>query len=133
METGEVRFGYIHFAFLGPESQWAAEASECAAEQDAFWEYHDLLYTTLNGENQVAFNKDNLKQFASNLNLDTDQFNECLDTGKYTSVVQQEYQMSQQIGVSSTPTFILNGRPVVGAQPFEVFQQQIQTALSEAK
>ena len=133
METGEVRFGYIHFAFLGPESQWAAEASECAAEQDAFWEYHDLLYTSQNGENRGAFNKDNLKRFASDLGLDTDQFNECLDTGKYTSIVQQEYQMSQQIGVSSTPTFILNGRPVIGAQPFEVFQQQIQTALSEAK
>lgn len=133
MKSGNVRFGYIHFAFLGPESQWAAEASECAAEQDAFWEYHDLLYITLNGENQVAFNQDNLKRFASELGLDTDQFNECLDTGKYTSVVQQEYQMSQQIGVSSTPTFILNGQPIIGAQPFEVFQQQIQTALSETK
>jgi protein-disulfide isomerase len=133
METGELRFGYIHFAFLGPESQWAAEASECAADQDAFWEYYDLLYTNQNGENRGAFSKDNLKRFASDIGLDTDLFNECLDTDKYTSLVQQEYQLSQQIGVSSTPTFILNGRPVIGAQPFEVFQQQIQTALSEAK
>jgi len=91
------------------------------------------LFDNQNGENRGAFNNDNLKRFASDLGLDTDQFNDCLDTGKYTSLVEQDYQMSQQIGVSSTPTFVLNGRPVVGAQPFEVFQQQIQTALSESK
>jgi len=128
-----VRIGYIHFAFLGPESKWSAEASECAADQDAFWEYHDFLYVNQGGENRGAFSKDNLKRFAADLGLDTDQFDECLDAGKYTSLVEQEYQMSQQIGVSSTPTFILNGRPVIGAQPFEVFQQQIQLALSESK
>ena len=128
-----MRFAYIHFAFLGPESQWAAEASECAAEQDAFWEYHDFLYGNQDGENRGAFSKDNLKRFAADLGLDTGEFNECLDTGKYKSLVEQEYQLSQQIGVSSTPTFVLNGRPVIGAQPFEVFQQQIQTALSESK
>jgi len=91
------------------------------------------LFDNQNGENRGAFNNDNLKRFASDLGLDTDQFNDCLDTGEYTSLVEQDYQMSQQIGVSSTPTFVLNGRPVVGAQPFEVFQQQIQTALSESK
>jgi len=91
------------------------------------------LFDNQNGENRGAFNDDNLKRFASDLGLDTDQFNDCLDTGKYTSLVEQDYQMSQQIGVSSTPTFVLNGRPVVGAQPFEVFQQQIQLALSESK
>ena len=51
----------MHMAFLGQESQWAAEASECAADQDAFWPYHDKLFASQSGENQGAFNKDKLK------------------------------------------------------------------------
>ena len=118
---------------MGPESLWAAEASECAAEQDAFWEYHDFLYENQNGENRGAFSKDNLKQFAEQLGLDTDQFNQCLDTGKYTEVVEQENEVARQLGVQSTPTFVVNGTPVIGAQPFENFQQVIETFLNEGE
>lgn len=89
------------------------------------------MYDNLTGENRDVFNKENLKRFASDLGLDTDKFNDCLDTGKFTSLVEQEYELAQQVGVSSTPTFVINGRPVIGAQPFEVFQQYIQAALSE--
>ena len=121
-----VRFGYFHFAFLGPESQWAAEASECAAEQDTFWEYHDRLFDSQSGENQGAFSKDNLKQFAADLGLDTQAFDECLDSGKYAATVEDETQSAQSLGVRSTPSFLINGRPVVGAQSFEVFQQYIE-------
>jgi protein-disulfide isomerase len=126
-----VRIGYWHFAFLGDESQWAAEASECAADQDAFWEYHDYLFDHHGGENQGAFSKDNLKGFAAELGLDTDAFNECLDSGKYTQIVQQETSAGQQIGIQSTPSFLVNGQPVVGAQPFEVFAQLIDDQLAE--
>jgi len=125
-----VRIGYWHFAFLGQESQWAAEASECAADQDAFWEYHDYLFDNHGGENQGAFSMDNLKRFAEELGLDTDVFNECLDSGKYTQVVQSETTAGQQLGVQSTPTFLVNGQPVVGAQPFEVFEQVIENLLA---
>jgi protein-disulfide isomerase len=110
---------------LGPESTWSAEASECAADQDAFWEYHDYLFGNHGGENQVAFSKENLKKFAAELDLDTQAFDECLDSGKYTQRVQTQTGLAQQIGVTSTPSFIVNGRPVVGAQPFDVFQQLI--------
>jgi protein-disulfide isomerase len=126
IQTGTVRFGYLHFAFLGPESQWAAEASECAEEQDSFWEYHDRLFDSQTGENQGAFNKDNLKQLAADLGLNADAFNECLDSGRHNVTVQAETRFSQSLGVNSTPTFLVNGRPVVGAQPFEVFQQYIE-------
>ena len=123
-----MRFGYQQFAFLGSESQWAGEASECAADQDAFWEYHDKLFDSQSSENQGAFNKDNLKRFAAELGLDTAAFDECLDSGKYTSVVKNETQATQALGVRSTPTFLINGKPVIGAQPFEVFQQYIEAA-----
>lgn len=116
-------------AFLGPESQWAAEASECAADQDAFWEYHDLLFDRQAGENRGAFNRDNLKGFAADLDLDTQAFSECLDSGKYTSLVQTETATAQALGVRGTPAFLVNGQPLVGAQPFEVFQQAIEAEL----
>lgn len=125
-----VRFGYQHFPFLGPESEWAAEASECAAEQDAFWPYHDLLFDRWSGENQGTFSQDNLKQFATELGLDTSAFSACLDSGKYTSTVQAEKAAIQSLGVRGTPAFLVNGRPLVGAQPFEVFQQVIEAEIS---
>ena len=126
-----VRFGYQHFAFLGPESQRAGEASECAADQDAFWEYHDKLFDSQSGENQGAFNQDNLKRFAVELGIDTQAFDECLDSGKYASLVQEETQAAQTLGVRSTPSFLINGEPLVGAQPFDVFKQYIEAAMGK--
>jgi protein-disulfide isomerase len=126
-----VCFGYVHFAFLGQESQQAGEASECAAEQGAFWEYHDYIFNNQGGENRGDFSKENLKQFGAALGLDTGAFDECLDSGKYAEIVQGETNAARSLGVQSTPTFLINGQPVVGAQPFEVFQQIIEEHLAE--
>lgn len=121
--------GYWNFAFLGPESTWSAEAAECAADQEKFWEYHDKLYDSQSGENQGAFNKENLKKFAQEIGLDTQAFNECLDSGKYMALIQEDTQAASSLGVKSTPTFLINGQPVIGAQPFDVFQQTIESLL----
>ncbi len=129
IQSGKVRFGYFNFAFLGQESNWSAEAAECASDQNKFWEYHDMLYSSQSGENQGAFNKDNLKKFAEDLGLDTSAFNDCFDSGKYTQLIQEESSTASSIGVRSTPTFLINGQPLVGAQPFEVFQQTIDPLL----
>jgi protein-disulfide isomerase len=125
-----VRFGYWHIAFLGPESGYAAEASECAGDQDAFWEYHDLLFANQSGENQGAFEKDKLKKFALDLGLDEAAFNECLDSGKYTQVVQEQTQTANSIGVSSSPVFVVNGRAIIGAQPYDTFVQAFELELT---
>jgi protein-disulfide isomerase len=130
VDTGKVRFGYFNFAFLGDESIWAAEAAECAGDQDAFWEYHDYLFSHQNGENQGAFSKDNLKSFASDLNLDTEAFNTCMDSRKYTQFVTEQTNIARQLGVQSTPTFAVNGQPVVGAQSFDTFKQTIDALLA---
>jgi protein-disulfide isomerase len=129
IKTGKLRFGYIHFTFLGQESQWAAEASECANDQNAFWPYHDYLFAHQSGENLGAFNKDNLKKFAVALNLNAEQFNQCLDSGKYTDLVKSQTSMAQNLGVSSTPTMVINGKVLLGAQPFATFQQVIDSDL----
>ena len=98
-------------AFLGDESFWAAEASECAADQDAFWSYHDKLFASQAGENQGAFNKDRLKGFAAELGLDTAAFNTCLDSGKHTQEVQTQSAAARQLGVNSTRPSS-DGRPL---------------------
>jgi predicted DsbA family dithiol-disulfide isomerase len=72
-----------------------------------------------------------LKAFAAELDLDTKTFNECMDSGKYTQAVQEMSQIARQIGVQSTPSFAVNGQAVVGAQPFETFQQIIEGYLGE--
>lgn len=125
-----MRFGYLNFAFLGDESQWSAEAAECAGDQNAFWDFHDYLFTHQNGENKGAFSKDNLKAFAADMGLDTDAFNTCLDTGKYTQLVKDQTSLGRQLGISSTPTFAINGQAIVGAQSFDTFKQKIDALLN---
>jgi protein-disulfide isomerase len=131
VNSGKARVAYWNFAFLGEESIWAAEAAECAADQDKFWEYHDKLFESQNGENQGVFTKENLKMFAAQIGLDSGKFNECLDSGKHTELVQADTALAQQIGVQSTPSFLVNGTPLIGAVPFEEFQKVIDPALSQ--
>jgi protein-disulfide isomerase len=113
----------VDFAFLGQESRDAAQAASCAADQgnDQFWAFHDMLYTRQDGENQGAFSQVNLKKMAADLNLDTAKFNQCLDSGKYADQVKADNQAVSQLGASSTPTFIINGIPLVGAQDYAAF------------
>jgi protein-disulfide isomerase len=131
VDTGKVRFGYFNFVILGDESQWAAEAAECAGDQNAYWQYHDYLFTHQNGENEGAFSKDNLKKFAADMSLDTTAFNTCLDSGKFTKLVQNQTSIAQQIGISSTPSFLANGYLIRGAQPFDTFKQEFDALLSK--
>lgn len=84
------------------------------------------MFESQNGENQGVFNKENLKQFADDLGLDTQSFAQCLDSEKYASLVQSETQTAQSIGVRSTPSFLVNGQPLVGALPFEEFERIIE-------
>ncbi len=130
VEEGLVRIGYWHFPFLGDPSVMAAEASECAGEQDAFWAYHDYLFgPEVNGK---GLSNENLKEFAAALELDTKAFKECLDSGKFSQFVQGQRSIAQQIGVSSTPSFLINGEPLIGAQAFSVFEEVIEAELAGA-
>jgi protein-disulfide isomerase len=131
IKTGVVRFGYAQMAFLGQESNWAAEASECANDQNAFWQYHDKLFASQSGENRGAFNKDKLKQFAADLKLNTAAFTTCIDSNKYKSQVFDDTELFQTIGVQSTPTFLINGRAIQGALSFDQFAQVIENEKSK--
>lgn len=130
VDTGKVKFVYKHMAILGQESVWAAEASECAADQGQFWPYHDLVFSRQAGENQGAFNKDKLLGMASELKLDMARFEPCLKNDQTQGRVQADTQEGRQVGVRGTPTFFVNGRAVVGALPLQDFQQIIEQVLS---
>ncbi len=131
VDTGKVKFAFRHYAFLGQESTSAAEASECANEQNKFWEYHNYLYENQKGENQGAFSKDNLKSFATTLGLNASQFNTCLDSGKYTKNVTNDFADGQKAGVNGTPATFVNGQLVSGAQPFASFKTLIDQELGK--
>jgi len=125
VDSGKINFVYKHSAFLGQESIWAAQAAECAADQGKFWEYHDLLFNKQNGENGGTFTKENLIKFAQELKLDATKFDPCLNNDVTLERVKADTLEGRNAGVTGTPTFFINGKPLVGAQPLQTFQQQI--------
>jgi protein-disulfide isomerase len=131
IDSGKVSIVYKHSAFLGQESVWAAQAAECAADQGKFWEYHDLLFDKQNGENVGTFTKDKLMGYAKDLGLDSTRFDPCLQNDVTLQRVISDTQEGRNVGVTGTPTFFINGKPLVGAQPADVFQSTINAALGQ--
>jgi protein-disulfide isomerase len=130
IKTGKVKFVYRHFAILGKPSKAAAQAAECAGEQGKFWEYHDKLFASAGSP--FAFTRGRLKGYARELGLEDKVFNQCLDSGKYSRRVDGETSIAASLGARGTPAFFLNGRLMVGAQPFEVFEAVIEKELKKA-
>ena len=124
-----MRFEYKHFAFLGVESQRAAEASECANEQDMFWPYHDTIFLNQRGENQGFWSQRVLEEFAVKLGMDEAAFSECMDEGRYGDAIQAAYEVAGSRGVDHTPTVYVNGEEVPSGAPLEVYIQMIEAAL----
>ncbi|MDR3642554.1 MAG: DsbA family protein [Candidatus Doudnabacteria bacterium] len=129
VDTGKIKYMYQDFAFLGPDSNTAAEASHCAADQNKFWQYHDYLFTNQGAEGSGWATAAHQKQFAAAVGLNTTQFNTCLDSGKYKQEVLDETAAGKSFGVSGTPTLFVNGVAIVGAQPVANFEQAIDAAL----
>ena len=120
-----IEFIYKHFPLPAhPFAQKAAEASECARDQEKFWEYHNKLF-----ENQNALKVSDLKQYASDLELNAEQFNECLDSDIKEGIVRNDLLEGQRKGVTGTPSFFINGKKLVGAQPFSEFKKVIDSEL----
>jgi protein-disulfide isomerase len=128
--TGQVRLVYKHLAFLGDESQWAAEASECASEQGRFWEYHDRLYRETQGRGKGVFEKPLLKRYATEVGLDHTAFDGCLDSGRYRARVQSDTEDARRRGVSRTPTLEINGQRLVGVPTVDEVRALVAAARS---
>jgi protein-disulfide isomerase len=129
--TGKAKLVWKQFPIEGEESVWAAEASECAAEQNAFWEYHDTLFLNRTGINVGTFVIGNLKIIAKELGLDTEAFNACLDEGRYRDKVAADYGEARRREVTGTPTFFVGQTMVVGAKPYSAFKEAIDDELAK--
>ena len=115
----QVLFVYRDFPLIGvhADAQNSAEASECAHEQNKFWEYHDLLFA-----NQSRQDIASLKNHAVELGLDSERFNQCLDSRKYEQEVTADLRDALAAGVDATPTWFINGvkyRGVLNVSMFE--------------
>jgi len=119
IDTGKAKVSYRNFIFIGTESEWAAQAAQCAAEQNKFWTFANYLFTHQAGENSGAFSRDNLKKIAAQIGLNASAFNTCFDSGKYAAQVNQETSEGQQRGVQATPTFFINGQRYEGVLSFD--------------
>lgn len=113
---------------IHPQAFKAAEAGQCAREQGKFWEYHDLLFA-----NQAALEPASLKKYAADAGLNATTFGACLDAAKHNQRVQQQIEVGNSLGVSSTPSTFINGRLVSGAHPYETFAAIIDEELERAR
>ena len=126
IQSGKVRMAYVHFPILGADSMAAAEASECAALQDSFWEYHNLVYA----HQGMGFTPANLTQLAGQMGLDTAEFEACLANFPDRTSLEDDIRLARVMGVRGTPAFLVNGIPLAGAYPFEDFEQVIEGTLA---
>ena len=136
VNLGKARMVFRNFPFLGPESTAAAEAAECAEDQNQLWAYHNALYQAKvadeakgGGENDGIFSRALFVKLAQQINLNVMDFTTCIDSNKYADEVSSEKSTAQALGVNSTPTFFINGQQILGANPYADFQTTIDAAL----
>ena len=133
IETGKLQVIFRNYAFLDEVlSPQAAQAAECALDQgsDKFWQYHDLVFAN-RGAGAAAYSKSRLKTYARQIELDTDAFNQCLDSGAKIEEVRADRFEAESQGVESTPTWFLNGQVIRGAIPENDVRQLLESLLTE--
>jgi protein-disulfide isomerase len=135
IETGKAKLVFVDLPFLGRDSPKAAHASYCADDQGKYWEYHTILYTFQDGPPDSGWaDRDRLNSFAFSLDMNMDEFNECMDSSKYKKRVKANYNEAVKNGATQTPTFILvspdgKTKKLGGAQPYSVFAATIESML----
>ena len=131
IDTGKVNLVYRDLPLpFHANAQKAAEAAECAGDQDRYWDMHDAIFGN-NDDLSISA----MKSHAVSMSLDTAEFNSCLDSGKYEGEVNSDLSDAGKYGASGTPTFFIGNDDdgyvkVVGAQPYAVFQQVIDAELA---
>ena len=121
----DVQFVWKDFPVITAQSPKAAEASQCAFDQGDFWAYHDLLYAKA-----PAIGVSDLKEYAAKLGLDTEKFNQCLDSGQNSEKVRQSESEARQLALPGTPAFLVNGTKLIGPPSFETLAAAIDVILA---
>lgn len=129
INTGKAKMVFRNFAFLGAESTAAAEADECAEDQNQAWAYHNALYTAKvaddaagGGEDDGFFSTAELLKLGQQVGLNMTTFTSCVNNNTDANLVATDKANASNDGIESTPTFFINGQEIEGAQPYSAFQ-----------
>ncbi len=133
VKDGTLKIEWRDFPYQGRESVYAALAARAAQAQGGFWEYHDLVYANQSSGNSGGYTEESLTALAEEAGLDVGRFRSDLENARYDDVVQADFREGQDLGVSGTPTFYINGEVLVGLQPLETFERAIEDARREAE
>ncbi|TDC85692.1 thioredoxin domain-containing protein [Actinomadura sp. 7K507] len=129
VDTGVLRIEWRNFPIFGDESKTAAQASYAAGRQDRFWAFHDRLYAEPRRRNSGDFAAKHLIAWAREAGVpDLDRFRADMKSTEAEDAMIEDQVEGYRVGAASTPAFLVNGRPILGAQPFEVFAKAIEEA-----
>ena len=136
VETGKVKIMFKDLIVVGEDSANAAHAAHCAKDQEMFWAYHFTLYNNWNGEGTGWITNDNLNRFAEDLELDMNEFSECMSDNRWNDLILASQKDGQSLGVGGTPAFFLIGptdhvSKIDGAQPYSVFVEVFEAELGK--
>ena len=134
IDTEKANLVFMDLPGLGRDSFTAAQATYCAEDQGKYWEYHETLYNFQEAVDNGWASKDRLASFAFNLDMDLDEFNDCMDTTKYTKRIKANFDEGVRNGAQGTPMFLIISpdgtvKKISGAQPYSVFSQVIEPML----
>lgn len=132
VDEGLLRIEYRDLPILGEESNLAALAARAAARQDAFWAYHDRLFAEERPVNGGMLTREYLLGLAGDLDLDVERFAADLDDPEVAAAVRADLEEGRQLGITATPAFLINGRPLLGGQPTEVFERIVEQLAAES-
>jgi protein-disulfide isomerase len=132
VEEGLLRIEWRDFPVIGADSSTAALAGRAAAEQGAFWDLHDEIYAEERGRDSGELAEDALVEMAEGSGLDGGRFRADLGDDDHRRAVAADLELAQQLGITGTPAFLVNGELMIGGQPTELFAQAIERAAAEA-
>jgi len=134
IRTGKAQIAYLNFPIISshPNAQPAHELAMCAAEQERFWPVSDALFRTQGEWKGLRTPRIFFDSLARSLPLDQPRLQRCLTAGEVRELIAADLDRAQRIGVGSTPTFLIGGRLVIGAQPYEAFRRAIDAAIAAA-
>lgn len=127
VDDGTLRIEFHDLAIFGAQSNRAAAASRAAADQGKFWEFYEAVYADAPERGHANLPDATLLKYAEQIGVpDLDQFKTVMDSDATAAAVQKDAQTAYDIGASSTPLFLVNDEPILGAQPVEVFIEKIE-------
>jgi protein-disulfide isomerase len=130
VRTGKVRLAYVNFPLAQHQFAWpAAEAAMCAGAQGKFWEMHDALFNTQEKWEALPSPAAFFDSLAHAAGVDDQRWRQCVQSGKMKSWIQADHDRAERAGASSTPSFMIGDKLLVGAQPIEEIRRAVDSAM----